>query len=70
MKTRDIVKRFKEVKDYGDGHYMARCPMHDDRTPSLSITSKDGVTLIHDFGGCNTKDILYEVGLTLRDLYD
>lgn len=46
--------------------YMARCPAHDDRTPSLSITERDGKVLVKCFGGCAQSDVisaLRELGL-------
>ena len=37
-----------------DGKFMARCPAHDDRGPSLSIGEGDrGSVLIHCFAGSN-----------------
>lgn len=39
--------------------WMARCPAHHDRTPSLSIRrSVSGKTLVHCFGGCTQKDVI------------
>ena len=49
---------------------MALCPVHNDHRPSLSITAKDGVTLIHCFAGCDAVDVLKAVGLTFDDLWD
>ena len=38
---------------------MARCPCHEDRTPSLSISDgQDGVLLVNCFAGCDPVDIL------------
>jgi putative DNA primase/helicase len=38
---------------HGARQWQARCPAHDDRDPSLSITeSREGVTLVHCFAGC------------------
>ena len=41
----------------GDG-WMACCPAHDDRTPSLSIHEVDGKTLFHCFAGCSQDEVL------------
>lgn len=68
MKTYEVLSYFDNVIDRGNGQYMARCPCHDDSRPSLSITEKDGITLIHCFAGCEAKDILDYVGLTFKDL--
>ena len=50
---------------------MAKSPLRDDRTPSVSIReTDDGRILVHDFGGDSTADILAAVGLSLSDLFD
>ena len=46
----------------GDGRYMAKCPCHDDRTPSLSIIEgKDRYgnrrPYVTCFAGCNFQDV-------------
>lgn len=71
MMTTDIVKLFKNVKSTGTNQFMALCPCHNDTRNSLSIgVSDDGnCTLIHCFAGCDTADILREVGLEMKDLY-
>ena len=38
--------------------WTARCPAHDDRTPSLSIGWRDGRVLLHCFGGCTQADVI------------
>ena len=37
---------------------MARCPVHDDRDPSLSIAERDGKVLVHCFAGCPQEDVI------------
>ncbi len=48
----------------------AQCPAHDDRKPSLSIAGTESRVLVHCHAGCDITDVLAELGLTLRDLYD
>lgn len=48
---------------------MARCPAHDDKTPSLSITEADDRVLLHCHAGCITESVLSAVGLDWPDLY-
>jgi len=44
--------------------WMARCPAHEDRAPSLSISSgKDGKVLVRCHAGCDQRDVI----ATLRD---
>ena len=49
------------------GSWMARCPAHKDRKPSLSISaSNDGKVLVHCHAGCDQRDViaaLRELGL-------
>ena len=39
--------------------WMARCPAHEDRKPSLSISSgRDGKVLVHCHAGCDQRDVI------------
>ena len=49
---------------------MARCPCHDDRTPSLSLRQTRDRALIYCHAGCQTPDILAALELTPADLFD
>jgi putative DNA primase/helicase len=48
--------------------WMARCPSHDDRNPSLSIAEKDGNVLICCHAGCAQDDVIAE--LRARGLWE
>ncbi len=37
---------------------MARCPAHDDRTPSLGVSLGHGAILLHCFAGCDQESVL------------
>jgi len=53
-----------------EGRWIAKCPAHDDRSPSLSIgVGDDGRVLIHCFAGCSPVSIVNAVGLELSQLY-
>lgn len=47
-----VIARALHASKSGRG-WIARCPVHDDRTPSLSITDRGGKVLVHCFGGCS-----------------
>jgi putative DNA primase/helicase len=48
--------------------WMARCPVHEDRSPSLSISaSKDGKVLVRCHAGCDQRDLI--VALQERGLW-
>jgi putative DNA primase/helicase len=53
-----------------EDQYMALCPEHDDREPSLSVgTGDDGRVLVNCFAGCATERIVERIGLRMRDLF-
>ncbi|MFA5442152.1 MAG: hypothetical protein WC288_02500 [Candidatus Paceibacterota bacterium] len=51
-------------------HIDARCPAHDDRSPSLSVDWRDGATFVHCHTGCTAEDVLAVLDLHPRDLFD
>ena len=65
-----ILPLLSGVKPSGAGKWLAKCPAHDDRSPSLGIRQvEDGRLLLHCFSGCSVSDIVGAVGLTLSDLF-
>jgi hypothetical protein len=66
-----LLAKLVGVKATGKGRWVACCPAHEDRSPSLSVREMDdGRLLVYDFGGCHTHDVLAAVGLSLGDLYE
>jgi hypothetical protein len=67
-----VLARLKSLRRRITGtgpSWQACCPAHPDLNPSLSITETvEGILLLHCFGGCDTEDVLAELGLTLRHL--
>ena len=50
--------------------FTSRCPAHEDRNPSLSVTEgTDGRTLVHCHAGCRVDDIARALGLEVSDLF-
>lgn len=70
MSTTVLLDRLHGVRSTGPGRWIARCPAHEDRRPSLSIREIDGRTLVHCFGACSPGDVLAAVGLRMTDLFD
>jgi hypothetical protein len=66
--VRVLLDRLDGVRPKGPDSWMARCPAHDDRNPSLSVSVKDGRVLVHCFAGCHPDAVLEAVGLTWKDL--
>jgi hypothetical protein len=48
----------------------AQCPAHQDRNPSLALTDGQDRVLVRCHAGCDTDDVLGEIGLTRADLFD
>lgn len=65
-----VLSRVQGAKPNGRG-WLARCPAHDDRTPSLSIAQgDDGRALLHCHAGCEVKAICGALGIEERELFD
>ena len=70
MSAAILLARLAGVRARGTGSWVARCPAHDDRTPSLSVRETDqGVILLHCFAGCEAQEVVEAVGLQQRDLF-
>ncbi len=70
LSVEDLLGRLESVRGNGESRWMARCPAHGDRTASLSIRrGDDGRILVHDFGGCTSREIVAALGLELRQLF-
>jgi|GEM_PF-1900488 len=64
ISAKSILAKLEMVRQVGLGRWIARCPAHDDRNPSLSIRElDDGRVLLHCFAGCKTEDVLTSLGL-------
>lgn len=65
-----LLERLDGVKQLAPSRWMARCPAHQDRSPSFSVRElEDGRVLLHCFAGCEVGDILSSLGMSFRDLY-
>lgn len=53
-----------------NGYYMARCPAHEDKEPSLSISQGNKGVVLTCHAGCDTALILEEIGLDYPDLFE
>jgi hypothetical protein len=64
----EIIQRL-DAKKSGTS-WKAKCPAHDDRTPSLSIAEgRNGCVLLTCHAGCALDDILTAAGLRKADLF-
>ena len=69
MNINEFLAHFDDVKRTAPNQWRARCPSHDDRVSSLSITANaDGIGL-YCHAGCRTEDVVKAAGLTMSDLF-
>lgn len=73
MRPIDLITQ--KLSDYGlrsagRGKWVCRCPAHEDRSPSLSITEgDDGRVLMHCFAGCEIDTICNRLMIDIVDLF-
>ena len=67
MAAADAIAKALGGRKAGSG-WIARCPAHDDREPSLSIRDADGKVLVRCHAGCAQRDLI--VVLRERGLWD
>jgi putative DNA primase/helicase len=63
-----LLDRFERTHRLRDGEWMALCPAHTDRNPSLHVSHGDDRWLLHCHAGCATEDVLAAAGLSWSDL--
>jgi hypothetical protein len=65
----DLLNKLGKVRG-SKGRWIACCPAHVDRSPSLAITeTDDGRILLKCFAGCSAHQIVEAVGMDLTDLF-
>ena len=65
----NILSRLNKVKGR-NGNWVACCPAHEDRSPSMTIKeTPDGKILMHCFSGCSIGEIAGAIGIDLSDLF-
>lgn len=70
MKVEVLLSRLEKVRPTGRGTWVACCPAHEDRTPSMSVREvDDGRILLHCFADCSVESILGAVGLDFDALF-
>lgn len=64
-----LLSKLPSAKKAGSG-WAARCPAHEDRKASLSVSAgEDGTALVKCHAGCDTSVVLAAVELTMSDLF-
>ncbi|TRO23741.1 virulence-associated protein E [Ectopseudomonas mendocina] len=66
----NMLPRLEKLKQVSQGKWIALCPAHGDRNPSLSVRElEDGKVLLKCWAGCSAEEIVSALGLHLRDLF-
>lgn len=70
MNVELILNQLQKVKANGPNAWVACCPAHKDKSPSLTVKAlADGRILLHCFAGCETGDVLGAIGVQFSDLF-
>lgn len=65
-----LLQALSGVKATGPDRWIAKCPSHADRRPSLTIRElPDGTILLKCWAGCGASDVMAAAGLGLADLF-
>lgn len=65
----NVLSRLQKVRGR-NGNWVACCPAHKDRSPSMTIReTPDGKILMHCFAGCSISEIAKAIGINLSDLF-
>lgn len=64
-----LLSALQKVRPTANGEWVARCPSHNDKSPSLAVKDcGDGRILLHCFAGCSVEEVTGAIGLSLSDL--
>lgn len=70
MNAEDIARHCESPKRTAADRWIARCPAHSDKTPSLAIRDGlNGGVVLHCFAGCEVDSIVAALGLKITDLF-
>jgi putative DNA primase/helicase len=71
VKPLDRVLELLEGVRERNGGYVALCPAHDDREPSLGVSEGDDCrVLLKCFAGCTAQEVTEALGLEMSDLFE
>lgn len=71
MKPADkLLSCLDKVRQVKTNRWLALCPAHPDKNPSLQITeTEDGTLLVKCWAGCTTAEVTRAASLEMRDLF-
>ena len=70
MTAAEFVHCLQGARETRRSHWVARCPAHNDRAPSLAVReTQDGKILLHCFAGCTVQDVCDALGVRVSALF-
>ncbi len=70
MKLDEIAGLLNGVRRVRPDRLIAKCPAHDDKSPSLSVSFLDDRLLVMCFAGCTTLQVCAALGIEIPDLFE
>jgi DNA primase len=58
MLAHKLLQYLDKVKPTGNDRWLACCPAHEDKSPSLAVREEDDRLLIHYFSGCDAYSVV------------
>ena len=68
-KLQNLLNQLHKVQSRGRDYYVACCPAHADKNPSLAVKLDGEKILIKCWSGCDAQSILNAVGLDFEDVF-
>jgi hypothetical protein len=65
-----LDERGSRLTDNRQNHFLAQCPAHEDRNPSLGVDDAGDKVMLRCYAGCHTDEVVKALGLELKDLFD
>src|SRR5262245_47035912 len=65
-----LLSLLSNVRPRAEDRWIARCPAHEDGSPSLALRRTSDRWLIRCWAGCTAHEVVEAIGLTLADLFD
>ena len=67
----DVLSKLDGVKQVGTNKWKAKCPVHNDKNPSMTVSVKDNKVLCYCFSCQATgKDVAAALGLPVSSLFE
>lgn len=65
----ELLNRLEGVRQTGEGRWIAKCPAHDDRSPSLTLRDAGDLLLVTCHAGCDFYDVIGAAGMAPSKLF-